>query len=193
MRAHKLIASSSLLEYASCIKSSRKYHTTPPSTVELYMHSSHGGRNLSERFLRLEKMLLAKHNLSQPVAGSPRIPKSPGQIPLSTPPQQSIVTTFKGFVIPEAPKPPGPDECCMSGCVVCVHDSYQESLDTYNLSVASVRASLTAMKIPVGQWPKSIRPNLERGTPLPTPNISLSAFEDMERSLKARREASAQS
>ena len=40
------------------------------------------------------------------------------------------------------------------------------------------------------QWPENIRLDLERKT---SPSIILSAFEEMERNLKARREAEAQS
>jgi hypothetical protein len=81
-------------------------------------------------------------------------------------------------------------ECCMSGCAVCVHDLYQESLDDYNASVAAVRASLADMKVPEDEWPETIRPGAEKRTSLPP---SLSAFQEMERALKARREAQAQS
>ena len=82
-------------------------------------------------------------------------------------------------------------ECCMSGCAVCVHDLYQESLDDYNASVATVRASLTDMKIPKDEWPETIRPGAEKRTSLPASNLR--AFQEMERALKARREAQEQS
>ena len=84
-------------------------------------------------------------------------------------------------------------ECCMSGCAICVYDLYQESLDDYNASVAVVRASLIDMKVPEDEWPETIRPGAEERTSLPTSNLSLSAFREMERALKARREAQAQS
>ncbi|WP_093553526.1 oxidoreductase-like domain-containing protein [Pseudoduganella namucuonensis] len=32
---------------------------------------------------------------------------------------------------PQAPEPPGPDDCCHSGCAYCVDDLYQEALDRY--------------------------------------------------------------
>ena len=76
----------------------------------------------------------------------------------------------------------------MSGCAVCVYDLYQESLDAYKTAVVSIRASLTSMGVPVEQWPENIRVDLERKT---TPSSILSAFEEMERELKARRKAEA--
>jgi len=81
----------------------------------------------------------------------------------------------------------------MSGCAVCVHDLYQETLEDYNSSVTAVRTSLTAMKVPMEEWPESIRPGSERQTPLPAPAVSRNAFQEMERALEARREAQAQS
>jgi hypothetical protein len=81
----------------------------------------------------------------------------------------------------------------MSGCAVCVHDLYQDSLDDYNASVAVVRASLIDMKVPEEEWPKSIRPGSEKRMSLPASSLGLSAFREMERVLKARREAQAQS
>jgi Cys-tRNA synthase (O-phospho-L-seryl-tRNA:Cys-tRNA synthase) len=74
----------------------------------------------------------------------------------------------------------------MSGCAICVHDLYQESLDEYNTSVAAVRASLTAMKVPREEWPETIRPESKKQT---SSSISINAFQEMERTLKARREA----
>jgi hypothetical protein len=32
---------------------------------------------------------------------------------------------------PEAPRAPGPDDCCHSGCTWCVLDLYQEELEKY--------------------------------------------------------------
>ncbi|KAH9019413.1 hypothetical protein EDB84DRAFT_1517259 [Lactarius hengduanensis] len=153
----------------------RRLYTQLSSPVEVSKRSSRGGhgRNLSERFRRLEKMVLAKHNLNQTIIHKPRVSQQP----------------TLGIVIPEIPKPPEPDECCMSGCAVCVHDLYQESLDAHKSAVAAVRASLTSMGVPMEQWPKNIRLDLEGKT---TASISLSAFEELERELKARRNAEAQ-
>ncbi|KAI9432989.1 oxidoreductase-like protein [Lactarius indigo] len=188
MLGRKLLA---FLEYATTytFNARRRLYTQLASPVEFPKRSRHG-QNLSDRFRRLEKMVLARHNLNQTIIHTPRVSQQPT---LSLPtafPRRPTPTTFRGIIIPEIPKPPEPDECCMSGCVVCVHDLYQESLDTYKTAVAAVRASLTSMGVPMEQWPKNIRFDSERKT---TPSISLSAFEEMERELKARRNAEAQS
>ncbi|KAH9171058.1 hypothetical protein EDB89DRAFT_1973949 [Lactarius sanguifluus] len=171
----------------------RRLHTHLSSPVEVSKRSSRGGhgRNLSERFRRLEKMVLAKHNLNQTIIiHKPRVSQQPTLSLPTTLPRRPTPTTFRGIVIPEIPKPPEPDECCMSGCAVCVHDLYQESLDAHKTAVAVVRASLTSMGVPIEQWPKNIRLDPEGKTTAP---ISLSAFEELERELQARRNAEAQS
>lgn len=193
---------------AYTINSSRRFYTKPSSAVELQERLSRGGRNLSERFRKLERTLQGNHNLSQTTTDT--LPPLAPALPPS-PKQRSTVKTFRGLTIPEVPKPPEPDgvwsptfncdysilnflsECCMSGCAVCVHDLYQESLEDYDSSVTAVRTSLTAMKVPVEEWPESIRPGSERQTPLPAPAVSLNAFKEMERALKARRGAQVQS
>jgi hypothetical protein len=207
MIAHR--PTSFLKHAAYIIKSSRRSYTQPSSPVELQSYFRRGGRNLSERFRKLEKTLLGKHGLSQTTIDAsqtlaPITPTTP------SPQQRSILKTFRGLVIPEVPKAPEPDgaltqfiaidpwshtliECCMSGCAICVHDLYQEALDSYNTSVTTVRASLTAIKVPVEEWPETIRPGSQKRTSLPTSGVSLSAFKEMERALKARREAQAQS
>jgi hypothetical protein len=65
-------------------------------------------QNLSERFRRLEKMVLAKHNLNQTITHAPRVPQRP-RLSLPTASRHSTPTTFRGLVIPEIPKAPEPD------------------------------------------------------------------------------------
>ena len=77
----------------------------------------------------------------------------------------------------------------MSGCAICVHDLYQESLDAYNESISSLRASLSALSIPEAEWPADIQNNTAnreeekkgRG------NVSLNAFVEMERALALKK------
>ena len=77
----------------------------------------------------------------------------------------------------------------MSGCTVCVYDLHQESMDTYNASVTSLRSKLLSRNIPEREWPLDIRTageTLQRTEK--RENIVLSAFEQMERALKEKQE-----
>lgn len=49
-----------------------------------------------------------------------------------------------GVMVP--PKPEEPDNCCMSGCVNCVWDVYQEDLDEWASKSAEARQQLQAQK-----------------------------------------------
>jgi len=191
MPGRRLTTIPSFLKYTGyTIKVPQRAYTQSSPPIESQKRFSRGGQNLSERFLRPEKTFWKKHDLGQTIPDTSR-PLTP--IPLSTPQWPSNVKYFRGLVIPEVPKAPEPDECCMSGCAVCVHDLYQESLDDYDASVAAVCASLTDMNVPEDEWPETIRPGAEKEIYLPGSNPSLSAFREMERGLKARREAQAQS
>ena len=110
---------------------------------------------------------------------------------------------FHGLKIPEAPKPPESDECCMSGCAICVYDLHDDSLSAYKDSVSSLQASLDAIGVAKETWPASIRPPPPKskskfGSSGSQPKFgsvppqqaqraaSLSAFEEMEMRLKAK-------
>jgi hypothetical protein len=76
----------------------------------------------------------------------------------------------------------------MSGCAICIYDLYEESLEAYKESLAALRSSLSALSIPESEWPERIRttakiPAVEKGQ-----DAILSAFEEMERQLKEKRE-----
>ncbi|KAF9975769.1 hypothetical protein BGZ73_000440 [Actinomortierella ambigua] len=44
----------------------------------------------------------------------------------------------QGFKIPIKPTPPGSEDCCMSGCAVCVYDVYEEDRQIYKERLANV-------------------------------------------------------
>jgi Oxidoreductase-like protein, N-terminal len=74
----------------------------------------------------------------------------------------------------------------MSGCAICVHDLYQDSLTAYNESLASLRSLLSVMRIPKSDWPPEIQMSTDGGTS-DMKNVSLSVFEELERKLRERR------
>jgi hypothetical protein len=80
-------------------------------------------------------------------------------------------------------------DCCMSGCAICVNDLYADALNAYKESVALLRANLSARAIPESQWPARIRTYAASTTAIPEPmrSVALSAFEEMERALAAKR------
>ncbi|EAU81387.2 hypothetical protein CC1G_05217 [Coprinopsis cinerea okayama7 len=109
------------------------------------------------------------------------------------------VETFKGLVIPRKPEPPADDECCMSGCAICVYDLYDESLEAYEESIDKIRARLTDMGVAMEEWPASIRPGASSSSsqasdsPQAARGAVYSAFEELERNLKAKQAAAAES
>ncbi|KAF7303915.1 Oxidoreductase-like domain-containing protein [Mycena indigotica] len=138
-----------------------------------------GGQNLSLRYRRLEQSLRGKAALK----GGAVLPSSssPASIPSKLPPQY-----FYGLKIPQKPQTPASDECCMSGCAVCVYDLYDESLANYQEAVASFRDSLRATAVPESEWPIETR-----GSPKLVDNgrtVVQDAFDVLERTLAAKRQ-----
>ncbi|KAL1695337.1 oxidoreductase-like protein, partial [Schizophyllum commune] len=154
-----------------------------------------GGQNLSDRYRRLERSVRSKQALQQDLdeyqeeeeaVEEPSTQYGEGG-GLAT--QQGAPTqTFKGYVIPDEPRPPEADECCMSGCAVCVYDLYEEALQAYKDSLTSIRAGLVQMGVPESQWPERLREKASKAAKVERPvDISRNAFEEMERSLAAKR------
>jgi hypothetical protein len=80
----------------------------------------------------------------------------------------------------------------MSGCAVCVYDLYEEALQAYKTNVGRIRTSLQAMGVPRSEWPPQLELTGEvNGGKELKPSVVVSAFEEMERALKAKREAEA--
>jgi len=77
----------------------------------------------------------------------------------------------------------------MSGCAVCVYDLYGESLEAYKNAVADLRVKLTMVNIPEDQWPKNIQTSSPNTQVVNPASAVQSAFEEMERVLKDKRES----
>ncbi|SPO32416.1 related to ABC1 - ubiquinol--cytochrome-c reductase complex assembly protein [Ustilago trichophora] len=55
-------------------------------------------------------------------------------------------TLIRGIIIPLKPPPPGPEECCMSGCAHCAYDIYAEDLEDFHARLSSVRTQLSQLE-----------------------------------------------
>ena len=84
------------------------------------------------------------------------------------------------------------EECCMSGCAVCVYDLYEESVGLYRQSLKNFREALITMDVPQSEWPLHTR-YVVKETPFARPpsSVSLSAFDELERRLQEKRERAA--
>ncbi len=80
----------------------------------------------------------------------------------------------------------------MSGCAICVYDLYDEARTDYIQAMDKLRADLTKLGVPEGEWPAEIRRDGQGGdlamASKPNANASLSAFEQLELALKTKRE-----
>ncbi|KAG8897884.1 hypothetical protein FRB99_007858 [Tulasnella sp. 403] len=102
--------------------------------------------------------------------------------------------------IPAKPSPPGPEECCMSGCAVCVHDIYVDTLSDYRHALLDVRDTLVRNSIGKSLWPKEVsdaddrdKPKDGNATPVDDdidPNLdpTMKAFLAMEKALKQKKD-----
>ncbi|KAJ6612544.1 oxidoreductase-like protein [Mycena sp. CBHHK59/15] len=150
------------------------------AAIERLKNPSRGGQNLSLRYRTLEKSLRGKEALTKDIRtleaeASPR----------DSSPQLDATRYFRGFEIPQRPNAPESDECCMSGCAVCVYDLYEESLAAYKESIAALTVSLSSAGIPEVEWPAAVRSTEKTGGG--KPHIVLSAFEELEKALQERR------
>ncbi|KAF5318741.1 hypothetical protein D9619_010648 [Psilocybe cf. subviscida] len=190
---------------------------------------SRGGQNLSARYTRLENAVRGKQARAEAqamtvcgeaatvaaAAGGTGMDAATGraqdvasEVPLR---KRKAVEMFRGLVVPEEPKPPADDECCMSGCAVCVYDLHEEELEAYESALSTLRASLVELGVPQVEWPARVRPASAPGsssTSMATAQANasaptqsqeksrkgavLSAFEEMERKLAEKHRAEGQ-
>ncbi|KAF9430290.1 hypothetical protein BGZ76_000888 [Entomortierella beljakovae] len=103
---------------------------------------------------------------------------------LSSP--KSGSTMYHGFSIPVKPNPPGAEDCCMSGCVHCVYDIYEEDRQEYKEALAEVLESIKKAGLPP---PPNIKTSGVAGTgggkdDDSDMDPSMKAFLDLEKKLK---------
>ncbi|KAG8941178.1 hypothetical protein FRC00_012501 [Tulasnella sp. 408] len=172
-----------------------------------------GGRNLSARFeppaqpaflntdephlhesaLKAQSIGLSPEGLSNPktVEAAARLSNSKaGDGPHSN---DNNIGGVK-VVMPEKPSPPGPEDCCMSGCAVCVNDLYVEALRDYKASLRSIRDKLEREAVHQSLWPKEIIELNPRGEAQQEDfddadlDPATKVFMEMERKLKMKHE-----
>ena len=189
----------------------RSLSTATAVNIDQQKHPTRGGQNLTIRYRRLEKSLRGKEKLTKVIDDMPQSSSTvfrgqdlqPGSSP------RNSAKIFRGFRIPDEPQPPGLDgkkvcsssvppffkiitknsiiiytECCMSGCAICVHDLYQDSIEAYDQAIETLRSSLSSLHIPESDWPVNIRPSSDHRTR--RTNVSLDAFQEMERMLRIK-------
>ncbi|KAI0674486.1 hypothetical protein C8Q78DRAFT_1067492 [Trametes maxima] len=154
-------------------------------------------QDLSQRYLRLERSIRGKTQYGREILDLEKQQISHEDVPFtqeegirqaSTHAGQKTQRLFKGFVIPEPPKPPAEDECCMSGCAVCVYDLYDEARHDYVEALDNLRAKLDGMGVREDEWPHDIRRTHRAPEPAERPSVVLSAFEQFEKALKEKKE-----
>ncbi|KAI0634885.1 oxidoreductase-like protein [Trametes polyzona] len=157
-----------------------------------------GGQDLSRRHERLERSLRGKSTYGREIldlqdqqqSEQEDVPYTPEENTreATTKAGQKTQRIFKGYVIPQPPKPPAEDECCMSGCAVCVYDLYDEARQDYIHALDKLRANLDRMGVPEAEWPADIRREQRSPEPSKRQDVVLSAFEQFEKALKEKKE-----
>ncbi|KAJ7101302.1 oxidoreductase-like protein [Mycena belliarum] len=170
---------------------SRRLYTSDSGAVQRLKSPKRGGQNLSLRYRRLEQSLRGKLALQKDIDTRAQEDALPAPNDLSArAPAFDTSRSFHGFEIPQRPKPPESDECCMSGCAVCVYDLYDESVTAYNDSIATLRTTLASAGIAEASWPDSLHPG--RGADQGKKSAVLSAFEELEQALQKKRRGDTQ-
>ncbi|CAM0136398.1 unnamed protein product [Umbelopsis sp. WA50703] len=101
---------------------------------------------------------------------------------LETKPTSFVEVNGEKIAIPERPKTP--DNCCMSGCVHCVWDIYQEDMEYYREKKKALRNKLIAANEII---PPELQPKFNAGGDA-TDDLDpgMKAFLEMEKKLQGR-------
>ncbi|KAG2358134.1 hypothetical protein BDR07DRAFT_1612083, partial [Suillus spraguei] len=178
-----------LRSFANTTSSSKTGLSIPSASRNNWNDRKRGGQNLTERYRKLENTLRAENAVTKQISQDVEDASMARSSPLTSSSRhvaQNTPDTIAGFVIPKEPIPPSDEECCMSGCAICVYDLYEESLEAYKESIVALRSSLSALSIPDSEWPDRVRTNPPAAEK--RQELVLNAFEEMERQLKEKRE-----
>ncbi|KAF9652373.1 hypothetical protein BDM02DRAFT_2959503 [Thelephora ganbajun] len=163
------------------------------STQSRSRPTQRGGRNLGLRYQQLESSIrntVRKVALLEEMTDTSRLAKQRNSVTAHNESRvpRGEVETFRGLVVPQEPEPPESDECCMSGCAVCVYDLYEDSLLTYKASITLLGTQLKSMGIQKSEWPSRIKSSPDSRAVQRPSDTSLDAFEAMEKTLKAKQQ-----
>ncbi|GFR48648.1 hypothetical protein Agub_g10602, partial [Astrephomene gubernaculifera] len=79
---------------------------------------------------------------------------------------------LRSITLPRKPTEPGPEDCCQSGCNICVWDQYADALEKWKERVSKLEAKESGKSLG-----KTFMP------PTPPKNVGLVAFEELEKQL----------
>lgn len=100
--------------------------------------------------------------------------------------QRALAAIVSSCLPPEAPTPPRDFECCGNGCAQCVYVLYDESAVKYRDDWARYRKRMLLRGIEVGD---ATLPEVTRGSVAAATAVSVNAFEEFERRMKAEADA----
>ncbi|WFC97943.1 hypothetical protein MYAM1_000663 [Malassezia yamatoensis] len=64
-------------------------------------------------------------------------------------PEAAGTITVRGIAVPLRPNPPGPEDCCMTGCVNCVYNLYADDIEEWKEEMDDIRARLSRADPPI--------------------------------------------
>lgn len=112
---------------------------------------------------------------------------------------QNAPTTIRvrDIDVPTKPQPPGPEDCCQSGCVNCVYTLYADDMDEHREVMRGIRARLLTYDPPIrpdewdterlGAMPQTPDTQAEASEqPAAPSDPSLAAFLELERKLQKK-------
>ena len=105
--------------------------------------------------------------------------------------EQTITQLEKQLSLLSKPAAPGSEDCCMSGCAVCVWDLYQDSFEEYKSQRSFLKAAKEELLLRSTSRAEFEEEEEEEDDDTAEEiDPSIKAFRDMERALKLAKDAS---